>query len=125
MCVCSIIQSDPTPSSLSMGFSRKEYWSGLPRPPAGDLPDPEINHASLEPPALAGRFFTTSTTWEACGELRQSKVHEHVTYMQYTFSCHSSPNPHLCSPGSFPMTDGLRRRLTRPDNRCYAGRRLL
>ena len=31
-------------------------------PPPGDLPDPEIEPAS---PALAGRFFTTSTTWEA------------------------------------------------------------
>ena len=33
--------------SLSMGFFRKEYWSGLPRPPPGDLPDPGIEHASL------------------------------------------------------------------------------
>ena len=32
---------------LSMGFSRQEYWSGLPRPPPGDLPDPEIKSESL------------------------------------------------------------------------------
>ena len=32
---------------LSMGFSRQEYWSGLPCPPPGDLPDPEIEPASL------------------------------------------------------------------------------
>ena len=51
---------------LSMGFSRQEYWSGLPLAPQGDLPDPEIEPASLVSPALAGRFFTTSTTWEAC-----------------------------------------------------------
>ena len=72
---------------LSMGFSRQEYWSGLPCPPPGDLPNPGIEPASLESPALAGRFlagysswdcrsrtqlstiffsfFTTSTTWEA------------------------------------------------------------
>ena len=50
---------------LSMGFPRQEYWSGLPRPPAGNLPDPGIESASLMPPALAGRFFTTSATWEA------------------------------------------------------------
>ena len=42
---------------LSMGFSRKEYWSRLPFPPPGDLPDPGIKPASLESPALAGRFF--------------------------------------------------------------------
>ena len=46
----------------SMGFSKQEYWRGLPCPPAGDLPNPGIEHASLTPPALAGRFFTTSTT---------------------------------------------------------------
>ena len=41
---------------LSMGFSRKEYWSGLPRPPPGDL-----SHMGIKPvpPALSGGFFTT------------------------------------------------------------------
>ena len=42
-----------------MGFSRQEYWSGLPFPSSGDLPDPGIKPASLESPALAGGFFTT------------------------------------------------------------------
>ena len=41
---------------LSMGFSRQEYWSGLPVPPSGDLPDPGIKPMS---PTLAGVFFTT------------------------------------------------------------------
>ena len=49
-----------------MGFSRQEYWSGLPCPPPGDLPEPGIEHTSLKSPTLAGGFFTTSTTWEAC-----------------------------------------------------------
>ena len=49
---------------LSMGFSRQEYWNGLPCPPPGDLPDPGIKPVSLKSPASAGRFFTTSTTWE-------------------------------------------------------------
>ena len=46
---------------LSMGFSRQEYWSGLPCPPPGDLPDPGFEPASLSP-ALAGGFFTTGAT---------------------------------------------------------------
>ena len=50
---------------LSLGFSRQEYWSGLPCPPAGDLPDPGIKPASPMSPAVAGGFFTTITTWEA------------------------------------------------------------
>ena len=52
-------------SSLSMVFSRQEYWSGLPCTPPGDLPDPGIEPVSLISPALAGRFFTMSSTWEA------------------------------------------------------------
>ena len=50
---------------LSTGFSRKEYWSGLPFPSPGDLPNPGIKPRSLMSPALAGRFFTTSATWKA------------------------------------------------------------
>ena len=45
---------------LLLGFSG-QYWSGLPFPSLGDLPDPGMN----TPLALAGRFCTTSATWEA------------------------------------------------------------
>ena len=45
---------------LYMGFSRQKYWSGLPCPPPGDLPDQGIKPVSLTSPALAGGFFTTS-----------------------------------------------------------------
>ena len=48
----------------SMGFSRQEYWNGLPCPLPGGPPDPGNGSASLVSPALAGGFFTTSTTWE-------------------------------------------------------------
>ena len=50
---------------LSVGFFGQEYWSGLPFPPPGDLSDPGIELLSLLSPALAGGFFTSSTTWEA------------------------------------------------------------
>ena len=49
---------------LSMGVSRQEYWSRLLCPPQGDLPNPRIKPVSLMS-ALADRFFTTSTSWEA------------------------------------------------------------
>ena len=39
---------------LSMGFPRKEYWSGLLFPSPGDLPDPGTEHKSLASPALSG-----------------------------------------------------------------------
>ena len=47
---------------LFMRFSRQEYWSGLPDPPPGDLPDPGIEPESPVSSALASGFFTTSTT---------------------------------------------------------------
>ena len=48
---------------LSIGFSRQEYWIGLPCPPPGDLPG--VESRLLASPALAGGFFTTSATWKA------------------------------------------------------------
>ena len=45
---------------LSIEFSGQEYWSGLPFPPPGDLPNSGIESVSLASPALAGRFFTTA-----------------------------------------------------------------
>ena len=51
-------------ASLSIGFSWQEYWNGLPYPPPGDLSNPGIEPISLMSLALAGRFFTTSTTRE-------------------------------------------------------------
>ena len=50
-------------ASLSMEFSRQEYWSGLPCPPPGDLPGPGVKRQSS-----AGRFFTVWTTREALEE---------------------------------------------------------
>ena len=50
---------------LSVEFFRQRYWSGLPFPTLGHLPDPGIKPASLVSPALPGGFFTTSATWEA------------------------------------------------------------
>ena len=58
-----------------MGFSRKEYWSGLPCPSPGESSQPRdqtcvsffffFKPVFLMSPALAGGFFTTGATWEA------------------------------------------------------------
>ena len=47
---------------LTMGFSRQNYWSGLPFPSPGDLPYPKTEPMSLASPALPGGLFTTSST---------------------------------------------------------------
>ena len=49
-------------ASLSIQFPRQEYWSGLPCPPPSGLPNLGVKPVSLMSPALAGGFFTTSTT---------------------------------------------------------------
>ena len=54
-----LIQDVACQAPLSVGFSRQEYWSGLPCPSPGELPDPSIEHTSFTSPALAGRFFST------------------------------------------------------------------
>ena len=61
MSVSAVLLTAARQAPLSMGFSRQEYWSELPCPPPGDLPDPGIEPMSLMSPALAGVFFTTST----------------------------------------------------------------
>ena len=63
-----VVQSCPTlyhpvdsslPGSSAMKLFRQEYWSGLPIPTPGDLPEPGTESASLASPALAGGFLTT------------------------------------------------------------------
>ena len=63
--LCAILWTVARQAPLSTGFSRKEYWSGLPFPPPGDLPEPGIEPTSLMFPSLACGFFTTSATWKA------------------------------------------------------------
>ena len=71
LCVLSCVRLFVAPwivalqAHLSMEFSRQQYWSGLPFPPPEDLPNPGIEPVSLASPALADKFFTTSTTWES------------------------------------------------------------
>ena len=62
--LCDPIDGSP-PGSPVPGISRQEHWSGLPFPSPEDLPKSGIKLKSLMAPALAGGFFTTSTTWEA------------------------------------------------------------
>ena len=53
--LCTVAHQAP----LSIEFSRQEYWSGLPFPPPGNLPNPGIEPTFLATPALAGRYFVT------------------------------------------------------------------
>ena len=96
---CWVVQLCPTlcdpwavacQAPLSMEFSRQEYWSRLPFPTPGDLPDPEIKHMS---PALAGRFCRRemsclynknaklgATSWRDCHVTVLSKVYFTIAF---------------------------------------------
>jgi len=63
-------------TTLTIEFSRQEYWSGLPFPTPGDLPYPGIEPESLMTPAMAGGFFVNCATWEG-GHIKQKKNNEH------------------------------------------------
>ena len=68
-----------------MGFPRQEYWSGLPYSSPGDVLNPGIESTSLASPALPGRFFTTSTAWEALF------IHPSIHYLFiHSFTLHSN-----------------------------------
>ena len=72
LCLVASVVSDPEmlwtaahQAPLSIGFSRQEYWSGLPYSPPGEDNDPGIESVS---PPLAGGFFTTETPGRKVGK---------------------------------------------------------
>ena len=92
---------------LSMGFSRQEYWGGLPCPPLRDLPNPGMEPTSLMSPALAGGCFATSHLGSPAGEgsdkLRDTHTHRHThTNAPKSFAIHlplqTSSYAGSCSP---------------------------
>ena len=87
-----------------MGFPRQESWSGLPYPHPRDLPNPEIEPASFMSPALAGRFFTTSTTQEADMCIHtHTHTHTHVVCCLVVKSCPTLFDPMNCSTPCLPV----------------------
>ena len=84
MCVCVCIaqlsqlfatsQTVACQTPLFVGFSRQEYWSGLPLPTIGDLPNPEIETMPLASPVLVGGFFTTEASGKPLNVFQFSSV---------------------------------------------------
>ena len=84
--LCDPVDSSPPGSSAHGDSPRQGYWSGLPCPPPGDLPNPGIKSGSLMSTALAGGFFVTSTTNGKASPPQQSQPSQ------------SLPPAHLWSP---------------------------
>ena len=83
---CASLWTVACQAPLSMGFSRQEYWSGLPCPPPGDLPNSGIKPASLMSPALVGGLFTTSTTGKThfCLFHHWNSKHKRIFHVSFT-----------------------------------------
>ena len=99
--LCEPMDHSPTDSSVH-GLLQAEYWSGLPFPTPGDLPNPGIQPESLSCPGLAGGFFTTSATWEEIPSVQFSSVaHSCPTLrpqgLQHTRLPCPSPTPRVYS----------------------------
>ena len=100
---------DCSPSRLlcPWGFSRQEYWSELPWPPPGDLPNPGIERASpVTPvsPALVGGFLTASATYGA----RTSTLVSFSLLLLFSWKVMSdSLQPMDCSTPGFPVRHQL------------------
>ena len=90
---------------LSMGFSRQEYWSRLPLPTTGGLPDPQIKHSFLESPALVGGFFTTWKPFsppEQC--LKSSETKPLCRMLHFHLFLKTKPKTHSFQIISFPVS---------------------
>ena len=98
MCVLSHVWPFVTPRTIAcqapppMEFSGQKCWRGLPFPSPGDLADPGIKPMSPVSPALAGRFFITTTTWEAPREWISLAKHPHSCIRQ--LACASAGGAH-------------------------------
>ena len=102
-CVCvltcfSRVQLFATPwtvahqAPLSMGFSKQEYWSGLPFPSPGDLPDPGIEPRSLMSPVLQADSLPVELSWKRFLDSRSSQFQlSHVAMFLPTVIARSSP----------------------------------
>ena len=78
LCATLYNPTDWSQAALSMGLSRQEYWSELPFPPPGDLPEPGIEPASLASPALPADSLPRNHPGSSCARL---------PYCKYSFFC--------------------------------------
>ena len=102
-CLCSVVQScvtlcdpldhSPPFSPLSVEFPRQEYWSGLPFPPPGDLPDPGIEPTSPASPAWPGRFFITELPVEALCMKSSTKKNSRMLQVKESTVKGNQPGP--------------------------------
>ena len=115
--LCNPMNYSPHQTPLSMEFSRQEYWSGLPFPSSGHLPDSGIEPTSSVSPALSGRFFTTSATWEALGSNEASA--------NSPWEGHPSPSAHSLLLSFFSLAVGAMCPLIPPEYKLRDNRHLI
>ena len=107
---------------LSMRFPRQEYWSGLPFPPPGNLPDPGIKPVSLVPPALAGGFFTTEPPGKPLGMCNVLFCQERVFFFLFSVTQENHSSTPVLDTGTVPCCPAL---FIHPFRKCLKNSRAL
>ena len=87
-----------------MEFPRQEYWSGLPFPPPGCLPDPGIEPGSRLSPMLAGRFFTTESPGTHLSKGKYGISISGSRRLSQTGSCYLDLGVLTCMNSNYPET---------------------
>ena len=121
LCVLSylVVSDSGTPcASLSVGCSRQEHWSGLPFPPPGNLPNPEIEPLS---PALQANFLPLSHWGSPCGCYPYFSIHLLISHVAISFGTWETYPESSTGHARF----SLWRRAGRPGSPLGAGTRLV
>ena len=114
MCVCSVVSDSATPwtvacqAPLSVGLPSQEYWSGLPFPSPGGLPDPRTDPASPLAPALASRFFTPEPPAQDCVSHHTDQPGLREEHFRY-FLVGSDDKESACNARDLALIPGLER----------------
>jgi len=85
--ICNPMNCSPVARLLCpWGFSRQEYWSGLPCSPPGHLPDPGIELTSLMSPAFSGKVFTLVPLGKPLSIISTARISVANYYLQFLLS---------------------------------------
>ena len=79
-----------------MGFPRQEYWSGLPFPSPGEILNPEVESEPPAPPALAGRFLTTSLSYQGSSFFRVTTCYLSLVFLSSVKVLEAQREPCMC-----------------------------
>ena len=118
LCLFATLWTVAQQAPLFMGFSKQEYWSGLPCPPPGDLPDPGLKPVSPALHVESLPLFHQGSPTQHCKSTILQKIFDWVVLQSLSQPVPSSPTRRLsCQPSRACLTPGMHRDPLLPGNR--------